>query len=88
MTSTVIQNIPVKAITPSCFYYKIRPGEIEFKDIYAEQIYKYGIFRDEMILLMGFLMQPDPLTGMDILRYVDETPQQYEKILELISESS
>lgn len=49
-----------------------RETNLTFKDNYPTFFKRFGITRDEMMVLMPQVMRVDVLSGLDTLEYVDE----------------
>lgn len=47
-------------------------SHLAFVDNYQKMYERFGVTRDEMMVLMPAVMSVDVLAGMDVLRYVGE----------------
>ena len=75
MTSACSHALQTLSITPSAFVDKetrteLRTPHILFKDNYEKYFKRYGITRQEMMIVMPALMTVDPLSGDTLLPYL------------------
>lgn len=76
MTATYRQGLSLSGLLPS-FYNDpealemIRTPNIFFTDNYEKLFKRYGYSRHEMMLVIPYFMRVDPLSGTDILRYIE-----------------
>jgi hypothetical protein len=76
MTSVYRQGLSIGSIIPSVYndieaMKILRTPNIFFVDNYEKLFKRYGFSRQEMMLVIGQLMKVDPLSGRDILEYVE-----------------
>lgn len=76
MTSVYRQGLSIGSIIPSVYndpeaMKMLRTPNMFFVDNYEKLFKRYGFSRQEMMLVMGQLMRVDPLSGRDILEYVE-----------------
>jgi hypothetical protein len=75
MACPVNHCIPTGAILPSI---KLVPdlqnyeNNILLQDFYSKYYRRYGVLRDEMMIVMPSVMMTDVLTGLDNLDYIED----------------
>ena len=84
MANPMSHGIPVGAFIPAIKLEKsenlgIEEANIQFVDNYAKIYKKYGIRRDEMMILMPAVMRVDILSGTDKLDYIERTNDKRNK---------
>ena len=73
MTSPIQHNIITGAYLPIIKReFNQKETFITFQDNYVKTFKRFGITRDEMMVLMPQVMSVDVLSGMDKLQYIDE----------------
>lgn len=73
MTAPVQHNIITGAYLPVLKrQFNLKETFISFQDNYPSVFKRFGITRDEMMILMPQVMSVDVLSGMDTLKYIDE----------------
>lgn len=73
MTSPIQHNIITGAYLPIIKReFNQKETFITFQDNYVKMFKRFGITRDEMMILMPQVMSVDVLSGMDKLQYIDE----------------
>ena len=73
MTAPIQHNICTGAYLPIIKReVDIKDTNILFQDMYPKMYERFGISRDEMMILMPQVMTVDVLAGLDKLKYVDE----------------
>ena len=73
MTAPVQHNIITGAYLPILKrQFNLKETFISFQDNYPSVFKRFGITRDEMMILMPQVMSVDVLSGMDTLKYIDE----------------
>lgn len=87
MTSACIHALQTLSITPSAYIdppvrVELRTPHIFFVDNYELYFKRYGITRNEMMIVMPTLMTVDPLSGDTLLPYLPP-PTEAKKIVEM-----
>lgn len=73
MTAPIQHNIPTGGFLPILKrIVDVKETNIQFVDNYPKIYQRFGISRDEMMILMPQVMTVDILAGLDKLKYVDE----------------
>ena len=90
MTSACSHCIQTLSIMPSAFIDKevrkeLRTPHIYFKDNYEKYFKRYGITRNEMMIVMPTLMTVDPLSGDTLLPYLPPPTNNKNKFNEIFS---
>ena len=80
MTAPIQHNIITGAYLPIIKReFDQKETYITFQDNYSKKFKRFGISRDEMMILMPQVMGVDVLSGMDKLKYIDEEKITAEK---------
>ena len=73
MTTPVQHNIITGAYLPLLKrQFDLKQTNINFVDNYPKIFKRFGITRDEMMILMPQVMSVDVLSGLDTLKYINE----------------
>lgn len=80
MTAPIQHNICTGAYLPILKrIVDLKDTYILFQDNYSTIYKRFGITRDEMMILMPQVMRVDVLAGLDVLKYVGEDDERISK---------
>lgn len=75
MTSPIYHGIPTSAYIPILKQHvDLQSTDLYFHDYYPELYQRFGILRDEMIVVMPQVLTVDPLVGTARLKYLEDAP--------------